>query len=185
MDDDASCKAPSGEAAYWSPFGLSPTSVAFIVAPAIAFIPMFVLFGIPAIWRAWGAMLGTYLRHKTDGRRAQLLEVMAHDEEKYIAKGEEHEDSGEKGKKDIWKKIEASIVEKLPKGDKADKEWSGIVGFFHPFWYALLQWNMRMSHVTDRKQQCWRRWRAGPLGCHPSYPEALAQCQDCRLYWGP
>ncbi|ROV96952.1 hypothetical protein VSDG_04183 [Cytospora chrysosperma] len=133
MDDDASCKAPSGEAAYWSPFGLSPTSVALIVAPAIALIPMFVLFGIPAIWRAWGAMLGTYLRHKTDGRRAQLLEVMALDEEKYTAKGEEDEDSGEKGKKDIWKKIEASIVEKLPKGDKADREWSGVVGFFHPF----------------------------------------------------
>lgn len=130
--DDGSCKAPSGEA-YWSPFGLSPAAITFIVAPTIAFIPMFVIFGIPALWRALGAMLGTYLRHKTDGRRAQLLDVMAHDEKSYTP-SDDDEDSGEKGKKDIWNKIEASIMEKLPKGDTADREWSGIVGFFHPFW---------------------------------------------------
>ena len=130
--DDGSCKAPSGQG-YWSPFGLSPSVITFIVAPFIALIPMLVLFGIPALWQALGSLLGTYLRRKTDGRRAHLLDVMADDEKNYTEDSEE-DDKGEKGKKDIWKKIEASILEKLPQGDKADREWSGIVGFFHPFW---------------------------------------------------
>lgn len=134
MDGGASCKAPSGQD-QWSPFGLSPTSVALLALP-LGLIPFFILFGIPALWQALGSVGGTYLRNKTDGRRAQLLEVMAEDEKSHLSNGkagDEPEEEVEKGKKDIWKKIEASIQGKLPKGDKADKEWSGIVGFFHPF----------------------------------------------------
>lgn len=130
--DDVTYEEPSGDA-YSSPFGLSPKAVTFIAAPVVVMIPMLVLFGVPALWRALGAMLGTYLRHKTDGRRTQLLDVMAHDEKNYTP-SDDNEDGDMKGKKDIWKKIEASIMDKLPKGDKADREWSGIVGFFHPFW---------------------------------------------------
>lgn len=133
-----SCKAPSGQD-QWSPFGLSPTSVALLALP-LGLIPFFVLFGIPALWQALGSVAGTYLRNKTDGRRAQLLEVMAQDEKSYLSNGktgDDPEEEVEKGKKDIWKKIEASIQGKLPKGDKADKEWSGIIGFFHPFWYMF------------------------------------------------
>lgn len=133
--DDGSCMAPSGKEP-WRPFGLSPMAIALIVAPTLACIPMLVLFGIPALWHALGSLLGTYLLRKTEGRRAQLLDVMADDEKKYTV-GSQDEDTGEKGKKDIWKKIEASIMDKLPKGDQADKEWSGIVGFFHPFWCVL------------------------------------------------
>lgn len=139
MDGGASCKAPSGQD-QWSPFGLSATSVALLALP-LGLIPFFVLFGIPALWQALGSVGGTYLRNKTDGRRAQLLEVMAEDEKSHLSNGKakgEPEEEVEKGKKDIWKKIESSIQGKLPKGDKADKEWSGIVGFFHPFWYQPL-----------------------------------------------
>ncbi|KAL1883359.1 asparagine-linked glycosylation protein [Diaporthe australafricana] len=134
MDGGASCKAPSGQD-QWSPFGLSPTSVALLALP-LGLIPFFVLFGIPALWQVLGSVGGTYLRNKTDGRRAQLLEVMAEDEKSYQSNGKTRdgpEEQVEKGKKDVWKKIEASIQGKLPKGDDSDKEWSGIIGFFHPF----------------------------------------------------
>lgn len=71
---------------------------------------------------------------------------MAEDEKSNLSNGrpgDEPEEGLEKGKKDIWKKIEASIQGKLPKGDKTDKEWSGIIGFFHPFWYLPLASKLR------------------------------------------
>lgn len=143
--DEGSCTAPSGKEP-WSPFGLSPKAITLIVAPAIACIPILILYGIPALWRALGSLLGTYLRRKTDGRRAQLLDVMADDEKKYIHEGPK-EDTAEKGKKDMWEKIEASLMDKLPQDDKADKEWSGIVGFFHPFWCVLPKVAMVCMHM--------------------------------------
>jgi alpha-1,2-mannosyltransferase len=36
-----------------------------------------------------------------------------------------------------WENIESFAVGTAKNGEKADREWDGIVGFFHPFWYAF------------------------------------------------
>jgi len=34
---------------------------------------------------------------------------------------------------DDWEKVDA-VVGTAPNGEKPDKDWKGVVGFFHPFW---------------------------------------------------
>ncbi|CRK14223.1 hypothetical protein BN1708_011101 [Verticillium longisporum] len=79
----------------------------------VAALPILALFVIPLLARGLGAVAGSYLRTKTEGRRAQLIKAMATEENTYKEKG---------------------IT--TPKGiiniDKVE-DWSGIVGFFHPF----------------------------------------------------
>jgi alpha-1,2-mannosyltransferase len=42
--------------------------------------------------------------------------------------------SGKHRDDDEWEQVEASTVGSAVNGGKADKDWSGLVGFFHPFW---------------------------------------------------
>lgn len=75
-----------------------------------------------------GSMFGYYLRKKTAGRKAQILELVDADEKEFKEEGGERRDSDE------WENVEAYAVGSSKNGEKADKEWDGIVGFFHPFW---------------------------------------------------
>jgi len=34
---------------------------------------------------------------------------------------------------DDWEKVD-TVIGTAPNGDRPDKDWNGIVGFFHPFW---------------------------------------------------
>ena len=34
---------------------------------------------------------------------------------------------------DDWEKVDV-VMGTAPNGEKPDKDWKGIVGFFHPFW---------------------------------------------------
>lgn len=34
---------------------------------------------------------------------------------------------------DDWEKVDA-VVGTAPNGEKPDRDWKGVVGFFHPFW---------------------------------------------------
>lgn len=103
--DDASCAAPSGKQHYT--FGLSPKTLALIVAPIIAFMPAFVIWGIPAIWARFGIFLGRYLRGKTEGRHNQVLQTIEDDErsyaEKHVAGKEANTKTGEHSC--IWEEI--------------------------------------------------------------------------------
>lgn len=137
--DDSTCKLPSG-GEYYRPFGWSPTTITFVVAPLIGLLPLFVLFGIPALWRSLGSLLGAYLRRKTDGRRIKILEVMDEDERKFAEKQEKKslDSDASKGEEDGgWEKVQPYSAASTPDGNKLAEDWSGIVGFFHPFWYVL------------------------------------------------
>lgn len=81
-----SCSAPPSGGQYYRPFGLSPKTLTYIVAPLLALTPAFVLFGIPAIWNLLGSFFGAYLRRKTEGRRAHILGVIAEDEKQHAKK---------------------------------------------------------------------------------------------------
>ncbi|RAL65518.1 hypothetical protein DID88_001084 [Monilinia fructigena] len=58
------------------------------------------------------------------GGKAQVLERVAIDQKEY---------KGKRRGSDDWENVESCATGKANNGEKADKEWDGIVGFFHPF----------------------------------------------------
>ncbi|KAK0705382.1 glycosyltransferase family 4 protein [Lasiosphaeris hirsuta] len=107
---------------------MDPTILAFVVVPLMALTPLVSLFLFPLLWRTLGTALGWYLRKKTDGRRGHILELVEGDEKKYQEGSKKHKDSD-----DEWESVDPYAVGTSKNGDKAEKEWDGIVGFFHPF----------------------------------------------------
>lgn len=97
------------------------------VVSIIAFTPLTIILLGPKLVFYVGGIFGLYLRKKTAGRKAQILELVESDEKEYAVEGEAG-DSGE------WENVEAYATGTAKNGEKADKEWDGIVGFFHPFW---------------------------------------------------
>lgn len=84
----------------------------------------------PKLFFWFGNTLGFYLRNKTAGRKAQILESVVQDEAEWekSGKGKDRRDSDE------WESVDAYAAGSAKNGEKADQEWDGIVGFFHPFW---------------------------------------------------
>lgn len=109
------CATLSGQKPF--SFGLDPWTLTYVVMPIIAITPLATYIMLPLLMRRIGSLLGWYLRKKTEGRRAQLLELMTAEQDAL--------------KQSDW-------VSKKSSGDKdrrdKDATWSGIVGFFHPFW---------------------------------------------------
>jgi alpha-1,2-mannosyltransferase len=95
----------------------------------LAVVPLVALFVLPVAWRLVGGLLGWYLRKKTEGRRCRIVEVMERDERSFA----ESKPAG-RGSDDEWENIETYAVGASGNGEKGQKEWDGIVGFFHPFW---------------------------------------------------
>jgi len=123
---DEQCRAPDGSA-MWT-FGLSANSKYLIGIFLIAATPMsLILFG-PKLVFYLGGIVGYYLKKKTAGRRAQILDLVEQEEKDFLAEGGEREDA------DDWENVEGYTTATAKNGEKADKEWDGIVGFFHPFW---------------------------------------------------
>ncbi|APA12104.1 hypothetical protein sscle_09g068740 [Sclerotinia sclerotiorum 1980 UF-70] len=115
------CKAPDGSD-MWT-FGLDTKSTIFI-ALILGATPLIVLLGVPKLVGYVGRIVGFYLRQKTAGRKAQVLERVALDEKEYRESREKRRDS------DDWENVESDVTKT---GGIGDKEWDGIVGFFHPF----------------------------------------------------
>jgi alpha-1,2-mannosyltransferase len=106
--------------------------MAYMVVLLLAAIPFAWLFLVPLLWRAAGLMLGWYLRRKTDGRRARVLEVIEEDEKAF----EQNSQGRSASDDDEWEAVEAYAVSSANNGETGEAEWDGIVGFFHPFWYV-------------------------------------------------
>lgn len=129
------CSTPSGE--QYNTFGLSPKTLALVVAPVLACLPAFFIFGVPAIWSWLGKFFGEYLRRKTEGRRGQVLKSIEEDEKSYAEKHNKGEGDSKKGEEDdSWEKVQAYSAASTPDGNKLADQWAGIVGIFHPFWYV-------------------------------------------------
>jgi alpha-1,2-mannosyltransferase len=109
-------------------FGLSANWTSLLIILAIACTPLTILLLGPKIILRIGSTFGYYLRKKTTGRKAQILELVEAEEKGFKEEGGERRDSDE------WESVEAYAVGSAKNGEKADKEWDGIVGFFHPFW---------------------------------------------------
>jgi alpha-1,2-mannosyltransferase len=107
-------------------------SLTLIVMTLLAVLPIAAILILPIAWQAMGIVLGWYLRKKTDGRRHHILEVMEQEEKTFSATHPER-----KGSDDEWENVEAYATGTSGNGEKGQKEWDGIVGFFHPFWSVL------------------------------------------------
>jgi alpha-1,2-mannosyltransferase len=121
------CKAPDGS--DMMTFGLD-SKRAILLISIIGITPMLVILGGPQLVGYIGRTVGFYLRQKTAGRKQQVLEIVAKDEKEFRETGEKRRDSDE------WESVESYATGTAKNGEKADKEWDGIVGFFHPFWYG-------------------------------------------------
>lgn len=108
-----------------------------VTAAAVACSPLVALFlwnfGLPLVFRFLSNTVGTsagwYLRKKTDGRRSLILRVTEEDERKY-QEAKPAKDSRSSSLDDEWEEMGASAAADGPEGDR---DWAGIVGFFHPF----------------------------------------------------
>ncbi|KAK2047414.1 glycosyl transferase group 1 [Colletotrichum somersetense] len=115
------CSAPSGQKPF--SFGLDPWTLAYVVVPIIAISPLATFVMFPYIMRGLGSLLGLYLRKKTEGRRAQLLELMNAEQESFAQTSRK----AASGSKDNVQAQASGSAE------KSDADWTGVVGFFHPF----------------------------------------------------
>jgi alpha-1,2-mannosyltransferase len=102
------------------------------IVSILGFLPLTVILLGPKLVFYVGGTFGYYLRKKTAGRKAQILELVESEEAEYTANAENRRDS------DDWENVESYATGTANNGEKADREWDGIVGFFHPFWYPFM-----------------------------------------------
>lgn len=119
------CRTPDGKE-VWT-FGMTPTTMIMLVS-ILASLPLATIILGPKLVFYVGGTLGYYLRKKTAGRKAQILELVESEEKEYSAETENRRNS------DDWESVEAYATGTAKNGEAADREWDGIVGFFHPFW---------------------------------------------------
>ncbi|KAI1199377.1 glycosyltransferase family 4 protein [Nemania serpens] len=123
---------------------MDPTTV-LVTGAAIACSP----FAAMALWHlipmllrsfvgALGLCAGWYLRKKTDGRRALILR--ATEDQEASLRDKIKSDGGTAGTSDAGlsrededEEVEKEGSDRERKGEERDREWDGIVGFFHPF----------------------------------------------------
>lgn len=81
---------------------------------------------LPFVLSSLGAATGWFIQQRTRLRRHTLLQK-SHTETREQGKSKRYSFSSEEGE---WEKVGGQAA---PKRDKADRDWDGIVGFFHPF----------------------------------------------------
>lgn len=121
MSDDSSAVPPGDPPPA---VGDSPQTSGSIIVPLLAMAPLFFVLASPLLFKLLGRMLGWSLRKKTDGRRSHLLALMTEDDRKARA-SDSKGISAPKLVFDVDKKLKGTL--------ESQKDWSGIVGFFHPF----------------------------------------------------
>lgn len=128
--------------------------------------------------RVVGGALGWYLRKAASGRRAHLVGLMQIDQDLYRkGKAQARQARGEDSEE-----VEAALEEE--KGT----DWRGIVGFFHPFWYAPTSPSCGCSFPgpgLTYRQQCRRRRGEGPMGRRSGHPATLPGRAVRRLHGRP
>lgn len=123
------CKAPGGEEMFTiNFFGLGSKRSAILLALVIGVTPLFVLLVGPKLFGYLGRSLGSSLEKKASTRKDEILKKVEEDERAFTATSEKRRNS------DDWENVESYATGSAKNGDKAEEEWQGIVGFFHPFW---------------------------------------------------
>lgn len=95
-----------------------------------ALVPLIILIALPIIAKLLRTFLGWSLQKRTEGRRAQLLSLMT--DEDRAARANDPRGSAET-------KLVFDVDDNLKTTLSAQKDWAGIVGFFHPFWCVIME----------------------------------------------
>ncbi|KAF2200487.1 UDP-Glycosyltransferase/glycogen phosphorylase [Delitschia confertaspora ATCC 74209] len=103
-------------------------SVSFFVYSLLISLLVSYVFLLAAV-RFTGELVGSYLQRSSRTRRELLLDRVATEQRIYEA---EVEENGRK-EADDWEEIDSSVLGSAANGGKADQDWKGVVGFFHPF----------------------------------------------------
>jgi alpha-1,2-mannosyltransferase len=123
--DDGVCRAPDGTPKLT--FGLASRR-GMLTVFILACLPLASILIVPRLFLFVGGRLGSHLRKRAAGRRTQILKRTEDDEMAYLVPEEARRNS------DDWEDVDAYTTGTAKNGEKADPEWDGIVGFFHPFW---------------------------------------------------
>lgn len=97
-----------------------------------------ILIAAPFVIRFVGQTIGWYLHRKTSSRRELIIARVKVEEDEYRAK----ERKSPKSEDEEWERIESHGARTPKTGDKANAEWDGVIGFFHPFWYHIASLNV-------------------------------------------
>jgi alpha-1,2-mannosyltransferase len=85
---------------------------------------------LPKTLHLLAELVGRRLRHSSRTRRELLLDRVAAETKAFEAEGKTKSTED-----DDWEKIVPSPKGSPSNRGRADTEWNGVVGFFHPFWY--------------------------------------------------
>ncbi|OCK99161.1 glycosyltransferase family 4 protein [Cenococcum geophilum 1.58] len=103
-------------------------SVSFLLLSVLVSIIVSCIF-LPKILSSLGESIGYYLRRTSRTRRELLLARVASEQRSYSSENIETRSAED----DDWEEIEGYAAGTAANGGKADQDWKGIVGFFHPF----------------------------------------------------
>lgn len=124
--DDGVCRAPDGTPMVT--FGIGHNGYFLAALALLASVPMATVLLGPRLIFLIGGYFGSRLRSKSAWRRTQILKQTEEDEMAYLVP------EGTRRNSDDWEDVHAYTTGTAKNGEKADPEWDGIVGFFHPFW---------------------------------------------------
>ena len=83
----------------------------------------------PLLLRSLGQAVGRYLQKRTHARRSLVLSRAEKEEKDYASKLK-----SDATVEEDWETVEGYAAATAKNGKKADQDWEGLVGFFHPFW---------------------------------------------------
>ena len=126
---ETSTTPPAGGEPF-SFFGLESRTLSIMVL-LVASIPLLLPLLASIVISRFGRLLGFILRKKTEGRRAQLIAIMDEEDTQYSKTHTSSTTSPNDGCKAVGGEIN---LEPGNKDCQSQKDWDGIIGFFHPFW---------------------------------------------------
>lgn len=85
---------------------------------------------LPLLVRLAGISIGRSICAKTQQRRELILARAEQEENDFRSKRRKEP----RGEDEDWEKIGCRPPGSSTPGDQENKDWQGVVGFFHPFW---------------------------------------------------
>lgn len=105
-------------------------TVLICITAVVAFAPLAVLLFGSAIVQILGETVGWHLKKKTAGKREYILNRVIEEQE---ALAKDTKQRGRRESDEGWERVDGYAAGEAINGDVVDKDWEGIVGFFHPF----------------------------------------------------
>jgi sulfur relay (sulfurtransferase) DsrC/TusE family protein len=90
-----------------------------------------IILGIPSLLSYIGRTWGWFLRSRCAERRGLIFAKVRGEEQEYQLEKRRNT----KSEDEDWERVESYAIGTSGNGERAEDEWEGVIGFFHPFWY--------------------------------------------------